>query len=135
MILPDELKDLVSKIITVNHGALTVIQDIARLQTNMITADNVKALVDAVSALIAADVNDKKALADAQTLIATLKSSVVEFNDPALQSSVDSALAAATAATAPAATPTEPSATTPAPSPAPDTSTPPPETPAPTTPS
>jgi hypothetical protein len=81
----------------------------------MITADNVKALVDAITALIASEAADKKALEEAQTLNATLKSSVVEFNDPALQSSVDSALAAAAAATAAPAVLSEPPAQAPAP--------------------
>jgi hypothetical protein len=99
----------------------------------MITSDNVKALVDAITALIAADAADKKALEEAQTLNATLKTSVVEFNDPALQSSVDSALSAAAAATSASATPAEPPAPTPTPvepahesSPAPSEPAPPP---------
>lgn len=88
----------------------------------MITSDNVKALVDAITALIAAESADKKALEDAQTLNATLKTSVVEFNDPALQSSVDAALSAAAAATSASATQSELPVPPPEPSPAPESS-------------
>ncbi len=69
----------------------------------MITAENVKALIDAIKALIVADTADKTALAAAQAANAALTTQVAEFQDPALQQSVTDALAAAAAAITPPA--------------------------------
>ncbi len=77
----------------------------------MITAENVKSLVDAIKELIVADSADKAALAAAQQANATLTMQVAEFQDPALQQSVTDAIAAAAAAVPPPA---------PAPAPAPE---------------
>ncbi len=82
----------------------------------MITAENVKSLVDAIRALIVADTADKAALAAALQANATLTAQVAEFQDPALQASVTDAIAAAAAALTP---PPPAAVSAPAPEPAP----------------
>jgi Tfp pilus assembly protein PilV len=85
-----------------------------RLLQKMITADQVTQLINALTAALQAEANDAAALSAAQTQIATLTAENAALNDPALQTSVQNALAAASAANPPPAP-----APTPAPAPVP----------------
>ncbi len=84
----------------------------------MITADEVNQLVAAITTALQAEANDAAALTAAQTQIATLTAQNAALNDPALQTTVQNALAAAAAANPPPA-PTPTPTPTPAPTPTP----------------
>ena len=110
-------------------------------QQNMIAASDVKALIDDFNAVTLADASDKAALVTAQQNLAALQQSVADLNDPALASSLATALANAAAATPPATpvvgappTPSNPTAPTDPNAPVPpvtDPNSPTPPTPAP----
>lgn len=130
-----------------DHLASTLLEILEQINTNLarlvkiqhqrleielsMTADTVKQLVDAITSLIQADVNDKNALKTAQDALDAMTAQDASLNDPALQASVDAALAAAAAA-GPATGGATGGGTTGGGTPAPSPTTPP--SPAPTTP-
>lgn len=74
-----------------------------RLQLELsMTADTVTQLVNAITTLIQADANDQAARKTAEDALKALQDQDASLNDPALQASVDAALAAAAAAGQPA---------------------------------
>lgn len=95
--LASNLLEILEQINT-NLARLVKIQH-QRLEIELsMTADTVKQLVDAITSLIQADVNDKNALKTAQDALDAMTAQDASLNDPALQASVDAALAAAAAA-------------------------------------
>lgn len=77
--------------------------DKQRLQLELsMTADTVTQLVNAITTLIQADANDQAARKTAEDALKALQDQDASLNDPALQASVDAALAAAAAAGQPA---------------------------------
>lgn len=128
--LASNLLEILEQINT-NLARLVKIQH-QRLEIELsMTADTVKQLVDAITSLIQADVNDKNALKTAQDALDAMTAQDASLNDPALQASVDAALAAAAAA-GPATGPATGGGATGGGTPAPSPTTPP--SPAPTTP-
>jgi hypothetical protein len=98
--------------LAVVFGVAALIQTIRLKRQQMITADQVTQLINALTAALQAEANDAAALSAAQTQIATLTAENAALNDPTLQTSVQNALAAASAAN-------PPPAPTPAPAPVP----------------
>jgi len=90
--------------IAANLAQLVTIQQQRAIQEskNMIAASDVKALIDDFNAVTLADASDKAALLTAQQNLAALQQSVADLNDPALASSLATALANAAGSTPPA---------------------------------
>ena len=74
----------------------------------MITADEVTQLVAALTTALQAEANSAPALAAAQKTIADMTAANAALNDPALQTTVQNALAAAAAANPPPTPPPTP---------------------------
>jgi hypothetical protein len=91
----------ISLILAIVFGVAALIQTIRLKRLQMITADEVTQLVNALTTALAAEANSAPALAAAQQQIATLTAANAALNDPALQTSVQNALAAAIAANPP----------------------------------
>ncbi len=71
----------------------------------MITAQNVRDLVNALNTALMAEANDVQALADAKATIASMTAADAALADPALQTDVETALTNASAANPPPAPP------------------------------
>jgi hypothetical protein len=91
----------ISLILAIVFGVAALIQTIRLIRLQMITADEVTQLVNALTAALAAEANSAPALAAAQKTIADMTAANAALNDPTLQTSVQDALAAAIAANPP----------------------------------
>ncbi len=95
-------------IITIGAATFAVIQSIRLQRLKMITAQNVTDLINALNTALTAEANDVAALASANATIATMIANDAALNDPALQASLQTALANASAANPPPAPPATP---------------------------
>jgi hypothetical protein len=79
-----------------------IIEILHRIERNMLTAQTITDLINALNTALLAEANDTKALTDAQATIATMTANDASLNDPVLQASIDTALKNAVAANPPA---------------------------------
>jgi hypothetical protein len=91
--------------VLITGGIIGGITTYLLLKKYMITAENVRSLIDALNAALLAEANDAAALAQAQQTIATASQNDAALNDPTLQASLATALANASAANPPGPAP------------------------------
>jgi hypothetical protein len=101
-------------IIAIAATAFSVIQTIRLQKLNMITAQNVRDIVNALNTALLAEANDEAALASANATIAAVNANDAALNDPAIQADLQTALANALAANPPPAPTPAPVSTPPA---------------------
>jgi hypothetical protein len=102
-----------SSILAIVFGVAALVQTIRLKRIEMITADEVTQLVNALNFALQAEANNASALQSAQAQIAQLTANNTALNDPALQTAVNNALTAAAAANPPPPATTPPASTTP----------------------